>query len=338
MSVVQRISYKTVSKAELGLSRSHMTHVGYATNFIDEWKKQISIKTKLTIFFDKDKSTSIISSFINDPIENDDGSLRSPKFRSGSDEEIPSLRDSIIYYYKLNMRDITGTPLLILFDLKKSGYKIEAFLISTGHKIFKKLSSELSYNLTHRNKTGEIYSKLITSNNNYSDDFKKLSNLYKDVFSNKEILSKVENDDTIQNNFNIDKIRDERTRTTTVRARIGQQNFRINVLGAYHNKCCVTGSDLIEAIETNHIYDYRGADTNHIQNGIPLRADIHKLWTRGLLGITREYKIVLHDKVKNSEHYKDYEGKKIKLPTNNSYYPNITALERHCKIHHLKWF
>ena len=174
MSEVQRISYKTVSKAELGLSKSNMTHIGYATNFIDEWKKKFSFKTKLTIFFDEDKSTSIISLFINNPIENKakgDGSLRSPKFRALSEEEMPSLRDSILYYYKLNMRDTIATPLLILFNLEKSEHKVEAFLISTGHKIFKKLFSKLSYPLTHRNNKGEINSKLITSNK-YGEDFK----------------------------------------------------------------------------------------------------------------------------------------------------------------------
>ena len=335
MSEVQRISYKTVSKAELGLSKSNMTHIGYATHFIDEWKKKFSFKTKLTIFFDDDKSTSITSLFINDPIENKDGSLRSPKFRSlNKEENTTSLRDSILYYYKLNMRDTIATPLLILFNLEKSEHKVEAFLISTGHKIFKKLFSKLSYPLTHRNNKGEINSKLITTNK-YSEDFRKLSNFYKDIYLNKESLDKVENDETIKNNFNIEKIRDERSRTTTVKTRVGQQSFRINVLAAYHYKCCITGSDLIEAIETNHIYEYRGPNTNHIQNGIPLRADIHKLWTRGLLGITREYKVILHNHVKNSKHYKDYEGIKIQLPTNSNYHPDKKALDRWCKLHNL---
>ena len=89
-------------------------------------------------------------------------------------------------------------------------------------------------------------------------------------------------------------------------------------------------------MEANHIDPYIGRDSNHVQNGIPLRKDLHQLWTRGLLGITKEYNVVLHDKVKNSKHYKGYEGKKMKLTTNNSYYPNTTALERHCKIHQLK--
>ena len=32
MIEVNKISYKTVSKAELGLSKSHMTHIGFAEN------------------------------------------------------------------------------------------------------------------------------------------------------------------------------------------------------------------------------------------------------------------------------------------------------------------
>ena len=101
MTIIRNISYKTVSKAELGLTQGHITHIGYAQNFFDLWKKRLNIDTKLTIFFDKNKKTEIVNSFINDPITNPDGSLRSPKFRSGSDDKIASLRDSIVYYLSL---------------------------------------------------------------------------------------------------------------------------------------------------------------------------------------------------------------------------------------------
>ena len=53
MTIVNKVSYKTVSKAELGLSKSHMTHIGFAENTFDEWKKRISIKMKLNIFLKK---------------------------------------------------------------------------------------------------------------------------------------------------------------------------------------------------------------------------------------------------------------------------------------------
>lgn len=337
MTVIKNISYKSVTKAELGLSKSNMTHIGFAENTFAEWNKRISIKTKLNIFFDENKSTNIETLLFNDPIKIPAGGYRSPKFRSGSDEEMPSLRDSILYYYKLNMINSSGTPILILFDLKNSKYKLEAFLISTNHIIFKKLKSSLSYNLINRNNSGEIYSKLINSTNNYSVDFKILTNIYKDFYSHKEVLEKVENDETYPNNFKVNNIHDERTelKTTTRRIRIGQQNFRINVLGAYKNQCCITGSDLIEAIEANHIHPYVGPDTNHIQNGIPLRADIHRLWTKGLLAINDEYKVILSDKAKNSEAYKRFNGVRIKLPTNPKYHPNKDALLRWCNLHQL---
>ena len=93
--------------------------------------KRLNIEAKLTIFYDKNKKTEIINSFINDPITNPDGSLRSPKFRSGSDDKIASLRDSIVYYYKINMMNSIGTPILILFDIANSKYKIEAFALNS---------------------------------------------------------------------------------------------------------------------------------------------------------------------------------------------------------------
>ncbi len=338
MTIVNKISYKTVSKAELGLSKSHMTHIGFAENTFDEWKKRISIKTKLNIFFDENKNTSIETLLFNDPIKHPTLGYRSPKFRSGSGEEIPSLRDSILYYYKLNMMNSLGTPVLIIFDLKNSKYKLEAFFVSTSHFIFKKINSLLSHQLVTRNNSGEIYSKLITSTNNYSKDFKILSDLYKDICSNKEILEKVENDETYTSSFNINNIRNERTKVrtkTNTRSRIGQQNFRINVLSAYKRQCCITECDLIYALEANHIHPYIGPDTNHIQNGIPLRADIHKLWTKGLLGINDKYKVVLSDEANNSESYKKYHGQPIKLPTNPKYYPNKEALLRWCNLNEL---
>ena len=332
MIEVNKISYKTVSKAELGLSKSHMTHIGFAENTFDEWKKRISIKTKLNIFFDKNNKTTIETFLFNDPIKHPTQGLRSPKFRSGSDEELPSLRDSIIYFYKINMKNSIGTPLLILFDLKKSQYKLEAFLISPSHNIFKQLISKLSHPLVTRNNSGEIYSKLITSTNNYSEDFKIISHIYKDNLSNKDSLE--ENEVSTSNNFKINTEK-KNFKISNNRSRIGQQNFRINVLSAYKYRCCVTRSDLIDAIEANHIHPYFGVGTNNVQNGIPLRADIHKLWTKGLLGINDQFKVILSEKAKNSESYKKYHDQPIMLPTNPKYHPDKAALLRWCNLHEL---
>ena len=144
-----------------------------------------------------------------------------------------------------------------------------------------------------------------------------------------EVYLNVENDKTIEKNVS------NTNNQSNSRIRQGQQNFRIKVLSAYSNRCCVTNSDLIESIEANHIEPYRNIDSNNINNGIPLRADIHKLWTQGLLCIDKNYKIILHDKAKNSLTYKDFNGIKIKIPINSNYHPNKISLQNWCNINSL---
>ena len=229
------------------------------------------------------------------------------------------------------MMNSIGTPILILFDIPNSKYRIEAFLISTEHDFFKDLFAKLSFRLTNRNNRGEIYSRLINNSNDFQD-FKILSKFFYQIKTNKKIYEKFENDETIKNE---DKLISDQRNRTTVRTRIGQQNFRINVLSAYSNKCCISESDLIESIEANHIEPYRGQQSNNVQNGIPLRADIHRLWTQGLLGINNDYKVVLHDKAKNSETYNSFDGIRIKLPINPNYHPNKRALQNWCNINNL---
>ncbi|RZM24778.1 MAG: HNH endonuclease, partial [Pedobacter sp.] len=70
-----------------------------------------------------------------------------------------------------------------------------------------------------------------------------------------------------------------------ITARRGQKSFRDKLLKAYEYKCAVTGCDVIATLEACHIMPYNGDYTNHIQNGILLRSDIHVLFDLGLLTI-----------------------------------------------------
>ena len=72
-------------------------------------------------------------------------------------------------------------------------------------------------------------------------------------------------------------------------------------------------------------------NSNHIQNGICLRVDIHKLFDNGLISIDSDYKVVISSMLKSTE-YGKINGKKIKLPQNKSYYPSPTALKNHNKL------
>ena len=52
-------------------------------------------------------------------------------------------------------------------------------------------------------------------------------------------------------------------------------------------------SSISETLEAAHIIPYKGSSTNHIQNGILLRADIHTLFDLDLLRIDENYLIHL---------------------------------------------
>ena len=54
-------------------------------------------------------------------------------------------------------------------------------------------------------------------------------------------------------------------------------------------------------------------NTNHVTNGILLRADIHTLFDLGLIGINQKYEVVVASSLQEAD-YDGYYGKIIRLP------------------------
>jgi putative restriction endonuclease len=73
-------------------------------------------------------------------------------------------------------------------------------------------------------------------------------------------------------------------------------------------------------LEAAHIEDYINENSNHINNGICLRADIHKLFDRHLIGINNDFKVFVSSEIKDSE-YRKLDNKKILLPKNKNFHP-----------------
>ena len=69
-----------------------------------------------------------------------------------------------------------------------------------------------------------------------------------------------------------------------------------------------------------------GLETNHVQNGIILRADLHTLYDKGLLSIDENYKIRLSEVLKISQFYKFLDDKSIMLPTLEKNWPSVEAI------------
>ncbi len=129
-----------------------------------------------------------------------------------------------------------------------------------------------------------------------------------------------------------DSVDEEDAREHTIRAiilRRGQPEFRRKLLKAYDCRCAITGADVVEALEAAHIIPYNGDDTNHISNGLLLRADIHTLFDLGLIAIdTNTMAIVIDSKLRGTS-FNGLEGLSIRLPSNKEEAPNIQSLNIH---------
>ncbi|MGN8138670.1 HNH endonuclease [Paraburkholderia sp. 22099] len=111
--------------------------------------------------------------------------------------------------------------------------------------------------------------------------------------------------------------------------RQGQRGFRRKLLHAYGRQCAISGSAVQEILEAAHIVPYRGPQTNHVSNGLLLRADLHTLFDLGLLGIDPQTKTVVVAAALRTTEYGALHGNKLRLPVMLRDHPNTTALARH---------
>ena len=125
---------------------------------------------------------------------------------------------------------------------------------------------------------------------------------------------------TIEEEFISQKSAKKKKTQISANQRKGQQKFRDEILNAYDNKCSITGINDKYALEAAHIENYINEKSNHIKNGICLRADIHKLFDQNLIGINGDFKLFISPKLKDKE-YTKFKNKKINLPKNKDFQP-----------------
>jgi hypothetical protein len=111
--------------------------------------------------------------------------------------------------------------------------------------------------------------------------------------------------------------------------RRGQAKFRKALLAAYRGKCAITGCDAVEALEAAHISPYRGDYSDHVQNGLLLRADLHSLFDLGLISIDpRTMKVVIATELIGTT-YGELVKSSLALPSDPKQKPSEKALAAH---------
>lgn len=110
--------------------------------------------------------------------------------------------------------------------------------------------------------------------------------------------------------------------------RKGQSAFRQQILRNYNHRCSVIGESIVELLEAAHIQPYINEDSNHVQNGICLRVDLHRLFDEGLLAISERHTLMVSAQLDGTS-YAQLEGRKLTLPTDSHAHPSSEALAFH---------
>ena len=100
--------------------------------------------------------------------------------------------------------------------------------------------------------------------------------------------------------------------------RLGQGSFRIMVTDIYHRRCAVTQERALPALEASHIKPYSEKGPHLVNNGVLLRADIHKLLDSGYVTITPDYHFEVSQRIKtdfnNGKNYYALHGAQLSIP------------------------
>jgi predicted restriction endonuclease len=100
------------------------------------------------------------------------------------------------------------------------------------------------------------------------------------------------------------------------------------LISAYGGRCAVTGCDAEAALEAAHIMPYLGPKTNHVSNGLLLRADVHTLFDLDLIGIDPESLTIALSESLRGTYYDDFQGRSLTLPKSKKSHPSQDALEQ----------
>jgi len=108
-----------------------------------------------------------------------------------------------------------------------------------------------------------------------------------------------------------------------VRARLGQGSFRVLVTEAYQRRCALTGERTLPALQAAHIKPYTLSGSNHVNNGLLLRADLHLLFDKGYMTITPDMTAEVSNRIREEFHNgKDYyalRGKRLAILPDNMF-------------------
>lgn len=128
------------------------------------------------------------------------------------------------------------------------------------------------------------------------------------------------------------------THDQMIKARVGQYFFRLSVLTAYNNQCCVTGLRFPKLLVASHIKPWAKSDEKtertNPSNGLALNPFHDKAFDKGFITLDKNYHIVISSQIKEvpmdketQQWFMSYENHPILLP--EKFYPGKDFIEYH---------
>ena len=121
-----------------------------------------------------------------------------------------------------------------------------------------------------------------------------------------------------------------------VKQRVNQNAFRTMVLNNYDSRCAITGIAIPELLVASHIIPWAVNEKERLnpENGICLSALYDRAFDKGFIGIDKNNRVILADKLRFYEgdsffnaHFASIENQSIRLP--EEHLPNPVFLEWH---------
>lgn len=157
------------------------------------------------------------------------------------------------------------------------------------------------------------------------------------ALESEKIIAKLQGK-SVEENIEIDtnKLPQGKEREIIIKQRINQSFFRMTVLSAYNNKCCISGIGNMELLEACHIVDWSNDIVNRTnpKNGLCMNPFFHKAYDKLLMAISPDLTIIISDELlqnTNNEKFEKYlrsiNGEKITMP--NKFFPEKEFLQIH---------
>jgi len=113
-----------------------------------------------------------------------------------------------------------------------------------------------------------------------------------------------------------------------VKQRLGQGALREVLLKIYSGKCAISGCQVVEVLEAAHIDPWCSTGSCHPSNGLLLRADLHTLFDRDLIGIEPESHVVhIAPSIRETE-YGEFHGITMQTPNDQASMPHPEVLKQ----------